>query len=229
MRKIYNEKLVKKTFGIGVISLLLFTALLLPSVGATTIQQQNIDEITFAEIGMILKRNIPSYENDINEIMDYLDQYYKENGIFDEKFLFPENLQVKFEEITNEIYIQQNNYYGKITPQLSVLYENESLATSGGGITKAVGPFPYVYWIPFNFGTYYLIWLDDFTTRALSLGGPFIPLLSKLGHVGVILAIYIGFYIAALQLVNKGNGVRFRFHLPIFPAPLPWIGSIEPQ
>jgi hypothetical protein len=202
-----RKKEMKKTFCIVIISLLLFTAILLPSVGAETIQKKNIDEITFAEIGMMLKRNLPTYEKDIDEIIDYLDQYYKDNGIFDENFIFPEYLQVKFEKITNEVLIQQINHYGKITPQFYVININDTLGNNGGGINQIKGP--YFYHVIYDWGLYFKVWLDDANTRSLSMGSIFSTLLGIFGAPGILIAFMIAGNIWYVQNANQGNGVIF--------------------
>jgi hypothetical protein len=215
-KNILDRTLVKKTFGIGAISLLLFIAILVPSTEATITHQQNIDEITFAEIGTLLKRYLPTYENDIDEIMEYLEQYYTDNGIFDEEFMFPEHLKVKLDEIINEIVIQQNNYYVEMKRGKQQIYEDEILATSGGGINKVTGPHNYFIW--WDWGIYYRVWLDDDTTNNLGYGNLAAMLLTKFGPVGFIIAIIIAGSIIYIQNANKGNGVLFDARISYNPA-----------
>jgi hypothetical protein len=147
------------------------------------------------------------------------------------------NPQIQYQPILNHqsqisISLDQQTNSQELVQQLHEVQLSELLAPSetiledgiinGGGITKAQGPIPYYWILPWpSYGIYWKIWMDDYLTNQLRNVNIISLLLARLGPVGWIMAAVLIAHADILMAYNHGNGINFEFHIQFGGLPSP--------
>jgi len=230
---------MKKIFGIEAAILLVMVTIIpmvqpkitpiYPNQNIQCIPVQNTQNIMEAINGIL-----QGHHADIVLISDYINSTIEQYGCIPENFTLPSDLQVKFDEIQNEILAIIN---GNIFMQQCTLVQQDQQQPMplGGGITKAQGPYPYFWIIPwFSYGIYWKVWLDNYLTNNLRASNIVAMLLAALGGtVGRVLALVVIVMADILMAFNHGNGIKFELHLAFGGVPSPtgivFIWNIQSQ
>jgi len=187
------------------------------------------------------------HRDDIEHIQQYItDQGYCNGG--GSNFSLPADLQIIWDEITNQIIAVSQEYAEEYGPYIFQYYlENKFVLPAqqqellilheppsnppirGGGYNAVSGPHLWLNPTFCEYGIYWDVWLDDDNTKKLGYVNLPILLISALGPVGIIIAAIITAYLVYLQNANEGNGIYFKAVIRYIPYPGFFCADAQPQ
>ena len=171
------------------------------------------------------------YQEDIDEIDQYVEDYIAEYGSIDDNFELSPYLQVKFDAIIEEINDLIND------DEFEQDNQGQGLPL-GGGVTKVDWEFVWIWFLP---AWLIHIWLDDFWTIFIfetlgPVGLATIAILLIIASAGalasvawVLASLLLGFGFSEILAINQGNGIIIHYVDFIIPGIPDFIADIEAQ